>query len=161
MLIKACGLISEARGNPAWLVVVMYPVNPSRNSRTLGTLEQPLDHLVDRNPFRFRAIIEQNTMSQRRVRQLPDILSGHMGSPLQKSTSFTAQHQELPCPCPCAPTGPLINEVRCPLLARPRSCRNPYGVAYNLLRNRHLANYIMKSENVFATEQWRYRSGRS
>src|SRR6266850_1648893 len=97
----------------------MSVITFSRNGWSLRCLEQTLDHLVDRDAFRFRAVVEQNAMPQRWIRQLPDILRGHVRSSLQKSARFAAQHQELPCPCPRAPTRPLIDKIRDPSLARP------------------------------------------
>src|SRR6266404_2043373 len=126
--------------------MLMNGINLSRNSRSLRRLEQSLDHLVDRDPLRLRAVVEQDAMPQRWVGQLPDILRGYVRSSLQKSARFAAQDQKLPCPRPRAPTGPFIDKIRRAILTGSRGRRNPDCITDDFFRNRYLANNIVKAK---------------
>src|SRR5881394_1180321 len=81
-----------------------------------------------------------------------DIVDAHMTAAFEQSTRFGPQYQKLTCPSAGTPTGPLINKIRCPALARARCGGKPYSVADQLFSDGNLANNVVEMEHILTSE---------
>src|SRR6185369_10049404 len=78
--------------------------------RRFNGIEQALDYFFNRNRFGFRAVIQQQPMTQRRECQRADIFDVHMGAIFQEGAGLGAEDQELGGAGTGAPTDPFIDK---------------------------------------------------
>src|SRR6187401_2276445 len=67
-------------------------------------LQQSIDHLLHRDPLRFGAIANEDSMPQRGMNQRANIVGGSVVAASQQSPRFRAQDHVLPGPRSRAPT---------------------------------------------------------
>src|SRR6056297_2477098 len=87
----------------------------------LDRLQQLIDHVFNRQTFRFSFIAEQQSVAERRVGEFADVFKSDVGVTPQERPSFAAEDQRLSRPQARTPTRVLVDEIGGALAFRTRS----------------------------------------